>query len=276
MNMRRILAIAAIVCLFPAGLRAQKFTWEAVPMDGSRTGTAMPTASNVPEALGRVEGNTYYAPDGKIYKGGATAAAAGLMIAAQDSVAFIKEVIGVCPGGMRHHRPESELSNMIVDCVKNTTEKVTGRHVDVALINMGGIREDMPDGEVLLGDIFAMLPFENYLCYLELKGADLRAMLEKIANHVEALSGVTMEIKGRKAVKILVGGGPIKDDSVYGFATIDFLLSGGDGIAAAKNARCLIQTDVLMRDAVLPYLRELTAAGKPISYPADGRVKYVQ
>ena len=274
MNKKILAALSlAILC---SGLYAQTWSWEAVPMDDSRTGISMPNANNVPEAIGTVEGDTYKAPNGRVFNGGAAAAAAKLMLAAQDSVAYLKEVIGYCPDGMRHHRPESELSNMIVDCLAATTEQVTGRHVDVGLMNMGGIRVEMPEGDVLLEDIYAMLPFENYLCYVELKGSDLRALLGKIANHIEALSGVQMEIKGRKMVKVLVGGKPIRDNKVYGLATIDFLLSGGDGVSALKNSISYVQTDVLLRDAVLPYLRGLTSEGKPVAYEMDGRVKFIK
>ena len=214
--------------------------------------------------------------NGAVFKGGATAKAASLILAAQDAVAPLKEVIGYCPKAMRHYRPESELSNMIVDCIKRSTEEVTGRHVDVALANMGGIRQDLPEGDIQVGDIYAMLPFNNYLCYVAVKGADLRKMLSGIAGHVEALSGVEMEIKGHKLTKVLVGGKPIDDEKVYGLATIDFLLAGGDGISVARYAQELIQSEVLVRDAVLPYLRSLTAEGKPVSYAKDGRVKYVK
>jgi len=271
---RIILIVSALSLSFVLG--AQTISWEAVPMDGSRTGTVMPDVGNADVALGVVENGVYTAPNGRQFKGGATAAVAALMLGAQDSVAYMKEVIGYCPREMRKHRPESELSNMIVDCLMAATEKEVGKHVDVGLINMGGIRSSMPEGDVLLADIYSMLPFNNHLCYITLKGSDLKALLTSIAKHVEALGGVKMEIKGGKVQKLLVGGKVIDNDKVYGLATVDFLLDGGDGISAAKNALSLTVTDLFIRDAILPYLRSMLEENRPIEYAMDGRVVFIK
>lgn len=271
---KNILVILVLALSLPMG--AQTIIWEAVPMDGSRTGTILPDADNALEALGTVRNGVYYAPNGKKYRGGATAKVAALMIEAQDSVAYMKEVIGYCPAVMEKARPESGLTNMIVDCMMSATEAAVGKHVDVGLMNLGGIRTAMPEGIVQLADIYAMLPFENYLCYVELKGYDLKALLTGIASHIQSVGGVRMEINGRKLQTLLVGGKAVENDKVYGLATVDFLLTGGDGISAAKNAQSLTVTDVLLRDAVLPYLKSLKAEGRQIEYKLDGRVVFLK
>lgn len=269
--------VAAAAALFVcASLSAQTVVkWEQAPMDGHRTGVTIPSTDNVDEALGTFKGKTYIAPNGKKYRKGATPQAARLMREAQPAMAFVKEYIGNCPTGISRRGGTGNLGYMIVDALMAETEKVVGRKVDVGLINSGGIRADMPQGDVLLDDIISMLPFFNYACYLSVKGSDLYDFLNNMASrgHMQPMGGIQVEIKDRVMTKCLVGGEPIDPEKIYGFATIDFLLAGGDGISAAKNAQEVIITETLLRDAFLPYLRQLTAEGKNIEYPDDGRVK---
>ena len=61
-------------------------------------------------------------------------------------------------------------------------------------------------------------------------------------------------------------------EKVYGVATIDFLLDGGDRINVAKNAKELIITDVKVIDSMLPYAMSYAERGDSISYFADDRL----
>jgi len=272
--MKRLILILAAVSLSAAMAGAFDFEWKKTPMDASRTGVTIPSVENVPQALGRVENGVYYAPNGRKYKGGVTAEVARLLIEAQPAMAEVKTVVGYSTAEMRKHRPESELSNMIVDCLMAGTEKATGRKVDVGITNFGGIRVDMPQGDVLLDDMMSMLPFKNYLCYLEVKGKDLRHLFKKMAEgKVEVIGGARLVMKNHKLVSATIGGKPIDDNKVYGVATIDFLLDGGDNVSVSRNALSLTKTDVLIYDAVMDYLQALKATGRPIEYKTDGRVQ---
>ena len=265
-----------MLLLCACGLRAQELDmkWDRAHMDGSRTGVTVPNADNVDKALGTVKDGVYYAPNGKVFKTGATPEVARILIAAQPEMAFVKEYIGYSPREViRSTRPQNELSNLIVDRLMAKTEEPTGRKVDAGICNFGGIRVDLPQGDVILDDILSMLPFENYLCYVQLKGKDLRALYDQFARTgMQVVGGVELTVKDHELVDVKVGGQPLDDDAPYGLATIDFLLDGGDEVHCAKNALDLVITDTLLRDAVLPYMRELGAAGKPIEYHVDNRV----
>lgn len=271
-----IAAAFAALLLFPGALCAQvSFEWEQVPMDGHRAGVTIPNVENVSEAIGTFQGKTYVAPNGKRYRRGSTPEVARLLLDAQPAMAFVKEYIGYCPEEMQRRGATGSIACMIVDRLMVETEKAVGKKVDLGLINNGGIRVDMPQGDVILDDILSMLPFKNYAAYVSMKGSDLKTFIEGIASkglYMQPMGGVQLEIRDGKLVKCLVGGEPIRPDRIYGFATVDFLLAGGDGISVAKNAQEVIITDVLLRDTLLPYLRELTAQGKPIEYPYDGRI----
>lgn len=251
--------------------------WTRTRMDGSRTGVEFASASNVKEAMGEVKGRKYYAPNGKVYKKGVTRKVAKTLLDVQPEMAEVKQVVAYSPREMVKHAPESELSNWFVDLLISQCEKFTGNKVDVGFANFGGIRVDMPKGDVLLDDIMSMFPFRNKLVYLELKGSDLRVILEQMArNRWQVVGGVRCKsTRDGRLISAEIGGEPLDDDRIYGVTTIDFLLGGGDGYSIGKNA---VKTEILDKyiiDVVLPYVKELTAEGKPLEYHTDGRIQIV-
>ena len=108
--------------------------------------------------------------------------------------------------------------------------------------------------------------------------AQLKAV---IAEHCDDKSNVMVvmqkaqDIYGYLPIEVqemIADGMGVPLEKVYGVATIDFLLDGGDGLTIAKNAKELIITDQLIIDVMLPYARSFAEAGKPIEYFTDGRV----
>ena len=252
------------------------FKWEKFDVDGHRTGVGVPTATNAAEVIGVVEDGVYTAPNGKVFEGGSTPEVARHLLEVQPAMARLKEVVAYAPEPMIKHKPEDPLCNFIADRLFADVSALvapSGRKVDVAFTNRGGIRQDIPQGEVLLDDIVSMLPFANYLCYVQLEGRDLRSIFEYMAeNGIQAVSGARIVIKDKKLVSAEVGGKPIDDDRLYGVATIDFLLDGGDGYKIARNAKDYVLTDVKIGDAILADIRKMTAEGQELKYFTDGRI----
>lgn len=250
-------------------------TWQKFAIDGHRTGVTAPNADNVAQAIGVVDSKSgaYTAPNGKVFKDGATPKVAALLIDAQPAMAEVKEIIAYSPRAMCAEAPESDLSNFVADFVRDETSRLVGLPVDFAVTNFGGIRVDMPEGDVTLDDIRSMFPFVNKLCYVELKGEDLLYLITQIAeDKMQCVSGVKMVINNQKLESVEVGGKPINPNKNYGVATVDFLLDGGDGLFVARNARKLITTDAIIGKSMEAYIRKLTAEGKAIEYSTDGRV----
>lgn len=274
MAQTKVIAFAlAFAVLFPScGFR---YSWEHFPIDAHRTGVGVPTADNPSKALGTVEDGVYTAPNGKVFEGGATPEVARLLTGVQPAMAYLKEVVAFAPEAMIKEKPESPLSNFIVDRLFADVASAVGprRRVDLAITNFGGIRLDIPQGDVLLDDIVSMLPFANYLSYVQVQGSDLRAVFEYMAEHgVQCVSNVRLHIKGKKLVSAEVGGLPLDDSRLYGLATIDFMLDGGDGYKLARNARDYVITDIRIGDAILADVKAMTAKGQPLAWHTDGRV----
>lgn len=244
--MKRLLLITALLLALPGVAAAQFiFQWTPVPIDS--TFDAM------------------------------TDFRATRTIAKYDAqVAPLQEIIGYSEAEYVKGRPESGLSNFAADIIRAIAKEKTGEHVDVGLINYGGIRTSLPKGAVRVYDIFSIFPFDNYLLTFDIKGSDLRRFLERMISRrrVEALSGVEMVITGTHPDKLLVGGAPIDDGRTYKFATINFLMSGGDGISLSDMAFNLKEMDVFVRDAVCEYLKAQMERGETIVLAPDGRVQY--
>lgn len=265
--------LMTIVCICG---HAQEFKWEKTVIDGSRTGVKASNADNIDEALGRMKGKKYIAPDGKKYKKGVTPKIAKLLLDAQSEMAQMKTVIAYAPKDMIRVAPECELSDWFIDELMRAAEEKSGKKVDFGITNFGGIRVDLPKGDVLLDDIVSMFPFKNNLCYLELKGKDIRVILEQLAaSSWQCVGGARCVVKDKKLVSAEIGGEPIDDEKVYGVATISFLLNGGDGLNVAKNALELQIFDEYIIDVILPYVKSLTAQGKYLEYETDGRIQYI-
>ena len=135
-------------------------------------------------------------------------------------------------------------------------------------------RVPMPEGAVILDDIEAMFPFKNYMCYAKVRGSNLQRLLEQLAKTqaFQAVSGCKVKVKAHELVEAEVGGEPIDPNRLYNVTTIDFLLSGGDGIAIGALAEDVVLTDVLVKDVMLEYFQKMEAEGKVIDGQKDGRV----
>ena len=271
---RLILYVLAFLTM-NSGMWAQEYSWEAVEMDGSMTGCVSPSKDNVPEALGAFKGGKYIAPDGKVYKRNSIVTkTARVVMAAQPKMARVKDVIGYSTKAMSATYPESALSNWFIDLLMNKTGQLAGKKVHIGITNFGGIRVDMPEGDIILDDMLSMFPFKNYLVYVEHTGKQIRTILEEMAaGRFQVLGGVRVVADEGKLISVEIDGEPLDDEKVYGMATISFLLGGGDGLALEENAVSVtVYDEVPIIDAVLEHVYAETAAGRPIEYELDGRV----
>lgn len=271
--MKRILTVVAALS-FALGLSAQEYSWKAVSMDGSRAGTHYASPQDIEESIGKIEKGAYVAPNGaKFNKRSDVAKVASLVLDAQPAMAAKKEIIGYSDHEIVEGRPESELSNLIIDLIMAEVQEVTGKPVHIGILNFGGIRADLPAGNILMDDVESMLPFINYLVYVEHKGSKIREILESMApRRFQVLGGVKIVVENNQIASIEIGGEPLDDDKVYGMATISFLLNGGDGLNLAQDALAVDQLNAIVNEPVMKHIRKETAAGRKIGYKKDGRI----
>ena len=190
-----------------------------------------------------------------------------------DSIMY--RVVGTAEMSMDKGAPESLLSNLVADVLRNAAAQVLGKPADMGLINMGGLRNVLTEGPITTENIYEILPFENSLCILTMKGVNLKELFNNIAvRHGEGVSGVQLLItKDGKLLQGTVGGRPIEDNQLYTIATIDYLADGNDGMTALPQAEKRECPDgATLRGLFMDYVERQTAAGKKITSRLEGRV----
>lgn len=134
----------------------------------------------------------------------------------------------------------------------------------VALTNGGGLRADMPAGELTYGQLFEAMPFDNRFALVDLKGSHLRSLVStnlQRGGGILSWSGLTAKARcknGKLDTTITVGGKPLDDNRAYKLVTSDFLASGGDGLVGRLKLPdgAIKVTDVIIRDAIADILRK--------------------
>ncbi|WP_420628399.1 bifunctional metallophosphatase/5'-nucleotidase [Candidatus Leptofilum sp.] len=96
---------------------------------------------------------------------------------------------------------------------------------DVAITNLGGMRADLPPGDITLADVVGVMPFENVIVELLLTGEQLEVMLGQDS---AAVGGVYRE-SFRWHLKAT--GEELDPDAFYTVLVNDFMYAGGDDYA---------------------------------------------
>lgn len=172
------------------------------------------------------------------------------------------------------------LGNFTSDALRIVGEKLSGRPIEVSVMNKGGLRSDLPSGEITLGNLFSIYPFENTVALIDLRGSDLKELIESNAGRgLDCWSGIQIDLEllekeGRlTATNILVNGKAIDPEKVYHLCCIDYLAEGNGGMTALTRAINYTNSGILLRDAMIDYVKELDAAGKPVTALLDDRIR---
>jgi 2',3'-cyclic-nucleotide 2'-phosphodiesterase (5'-nucleotidase family) len=185
----------------------------------------------------------------------------------------MNEVIGFAVQDLKIHGPESLLSNFSADVYRQVAATSIQSPVDIAIVNLKGLRASVPAGNITVSRIFELMPFENELVVLWIRGEELQSLFDFFASiGGEGVSGMKMGIREGKAVEVNIGGVPIDRDKVYVVATNDYLAEGNDGMVQLKNATKRVNTGIKIRDMLIEYIRNESEAGRKINPKLDGRV----
>lgn len=211
------------------------------------------------------------------YDDGKDLAAAEIISRYAPKIADLTEILGYSNDEYTKYAPESPLSNFAVDMIREKTGEYLNCEIDLALTNFGGIRADLPKGAVRTYDVLSIFPFDNALVMAEMKGSELRKLLNLMAGRgrFEALSNVEIVVDNFKMTKCIVNGEPLDDNRIYRLATIDFLVEGGDGVRVGRYSEKITPTGVFIRDAVIEYIKEKSEKNETLDLKTDGRVKLI-
>ena len=131
------------------------------------------------------------------------------------------------------------------------------KNVDAALINIGGIRTTIGKGDILLKNVFEVMPFENEVIIVKMKGTDLQGLFDYYAkNQVNnPVSHLYIETNNGQLSKSLIGGKPVNPSQDYYIATSDYLALGGDNMKFFSKGES-IPTGIKLRDLFIEFFKK--------------------
>ena len=174
---------------------------------------------------------------------------------------------------------ECPMGNLVADAM---LDRVKDQGIQIAIANSGGIRASIDGGEVTMGEVMTVLPFQNTLSTFQTKGQTIIDALENGVSQVEDVKGRFPQVAGMsftwdssvapnegRIVEVMVGGQPIDPNATYGVVTNNYVRNGGDGYK------------MFVSDAMNPYdfgpdladvLAEFMAASGPANPQVEGRI----
>jgi len=199
--------------------------------------------------------------------------------------ASLKEVVGEASaafifGNRLTRYQETAIGNMICDA-NVWYFKNNGQNIDFAFHNGGNIRAELPKGPLTREQILTVLPFENYLYIVSLKGSQIIEFFNFIATVPQGNGGFpqfskevryTLNVPAKTVTNLTIGGAPVDAKKTYRFCTNDWLLGSGDGYVILTQSQEPLNTSLLLSYVVIEYI----ASQKGIITPVlDGRMTVV-
>jgi 5'-nucleotidase/UDP-sugar diphosphatase len=207
----------------------------------------------------------------------------------EKAEASLAEVVGEAAdtfvfGNRLTRYQETALGNMVTDANVWYFREIYNQEVDFALHNGGNIRAELPQGPLTREQILTVLPFENYLFIVSLRGSDIIELFDFIATIPQGAGGfaqVSGDVRytidytggdGGKIRDLTIRGAPVEADRLYRFCTNDYLLAGGDGYTVLTRSEDPFNTSLLLSYVVIEYIRSQQGIISPVT---DGRITII-
>ena len=163
---------------------------------------------------------------------------------AKDLDAVMNEIIGFNPIFIEKQKPSSTLGNMMADAILYTTVQ-EGYTVDFCILNYGGIRSSLDSGNITLGEIYELMPFENQITVLKISNE----IAKDLRQHILQKGGEPMSVKFQMLRDIP------KNQPYYHIAINDYMANGGDGYGFLSKATQRWDTKIKIRDGLIDYIK---------------------
>ncbi|MDE6577145.1 MAG: bifunctional metallophosphatase/5'-nucleotidase, partial [Muribaculaceae bacterium] len=149
--------------------------------------------------------------------------------------------------------------------------------LDMAIMNVGGIRQDMPEGDITEGQILSTYPFSNYFVIVEVKGQDLIDALavgarkggEGISRNVRVVTDGEGNL-----LRVIIDGDVMDPDKNYFLGTINYAAEGNDDMVSLARHRLIWTDDVEVAAPTLRWFERQGELGVPVA--PDPNPRYVK
>ncbi len=157
----------------------------------------------------------------------------------------------------------STLSNMFADATYEISNpvfnKMSGKNIDIVLLNNGGIRSIISKGNISEKTAFELMPFENSIVVLELSGFSIIKMIDYLrkVKLQHPISGLQITLNNDYSVnEVKINGISIENEKKYNVATTDYLLEGGDKMYFLAETTKTTDINYKMRDILIDYFKK--------------------
>ena len=195
-----------------------------------------------------------------------------------DYAAEVKEKmdvkLGHAPYELRRGTPESPLGNLSADGLIWMAKQFHNVDADVAVYNSGGVRANIAEGDVTLGDVYAVFPFDNVLSLVTITGRNLRYLMYEVPYDLYINKGVKLVSDSSGWVSsITINGQKIDDNKNYTVATIDYITDNDAYTSILGNPIKREDSVEIIRDYFGEYFKYLAAQNNGyITASTDGRI----
>ena len=172
---------------------------------------------------------------------------------------------------------ECEMGNLVADAM---LDRVADQGIQIAIANSGGLRASIDEGDVTMGEVLTVLPFQNTLSTFHVSGQTVVDALEngvseiaEVAGRFPQVAGMTFTVTataevGARISDVMVAGAPIDLGATYGLVSNNYVRNGGDGYKMFRDAMDAYDFGPDLADVTAEYL---AAQGGYTAY-LDGRI----
>ncbi len=178
----------------------------------------------------------------------------------------LDSILAYCPVTLDKSKGEwqTNIGNFMADvCLEKSNDLFLKRHqktVDICLLNNGGIRSIIPKGNVTTRTAFEIMPFENSMIVVALKGTQIKELVDYLIKERKPhpLSGMKIILEENLQVKsITIQGEELDLDRIYYVATSDYLSNGGDNMTFFLKNEGDFDLDYKIRNILIDYFKSV-------------------
>lgn len=195
----------------------------------------------------------------------------------QDLEKEMSEVLIISEAVFEKAQPEGALGNLVADIVfEKGNERYRPddfKYADFCLLNNGGLRVSLPQGEITKGKVFELMPFENEIVILTLSGEKTSELIRYIIEvGGQPVSGLQIKSMNQPNSQTLIKGVSFDKSKTYKVITSDYLAGGGDKMEFFKSAIKVETTGYKIRDAIIDYFANESQKGNTLKPHPGGRL----
>jgi 2',3'-cyclic-nucleotide 2'-phosphodiesterase (5'-nucleotidase family) len=169
-------------------------------------------------------------------------------------------------------KPDGNLGHMVCDAMYYATKRKNFA-CDASMCNYGGIRiPSVAKGNISLGTVYEIMPFDNELLVLSLTGVQLDSLCQNIARSGGMpVSHITFNIAQSTAQNIFINNEALQHNKTYNIVVSDYMANGGDNMSSLKNLP-RTEVKVLLRDAIIDYIKYCKANNQQLVQENEKRI----